>query len=248
MYYHLILLYITLFYQLYLLINWHMPGNTPLYDPQLLFWLGIWFTAYGCFSGLALMILSLDRIFTLMRSMIKYTKRAQNMLILLGVGVIILSYVASFLAYLLELPIDLETTVFCEHNSCVTVKYKNRPQIMAKLIICMLNLFCSALFFYLLKKSPHCKVNDRIVKVTILLDIFLEIVPAYINVILNYVFEEPAANLLGQYPPRLCILNAAICALFYSVTLLTREKQCVILGRSMTEIAEIIPKAKYSTM
>ncbi|KAI1693243.1 hypothetical protein Ddc_23015 [Ditylenchus destructor] len=116
-----------------------------------------------------------------------------------------------------------ELSIPCETTMCVVLKSKNRLQLLMKLSIGTVNLFSSILLFYLLKKA-RTKLSDRVVKMTISLEICLNIVPGYFAYLFNIAVGEPSYNYFGNYVGVLLNMDAAICGVYYSVILLYRSQ------------------------
>ena len=109
LYTHLILTTLSIFYHFYLVVKWHPPNPDlpPMYDPQILFWLGMWPSNYLAVAPMVVLLLAIDRILSL-KCHVMYNKFAQNLFISTGVILIISATCASVYSYLLELPLETE--------------------------------------------------------------------------------------------------------------------------------------------
>ncbi|KAI1731260.1 hypothetical protein Ddc_00064 [Ditylenchus destructor] len=202
LYTHLILTTLSIFYHLYLVVKWHPPNPElpPMYDPQILFWLGMWPSNYLAVAPLVVLLLAVDRILSL-KCHARYTKFAQTLFISTGVILIISVTCASVGSYLLELPLETEKVLRCEHFSCVVVRLKNRPQLLTKVVLATANTICSFFFFYVVRQSARGN-SSRVIAT-----------------------GEVSATYLGQYAIMLCTADAAICAIFYSLVMLRKRKR-----------------------
>ncbi|KAI1718293.1 hypothetical protein DdX_06714 [Ditylenchus destructor] len=192
LYTHLILTSLSIFYHIYLVVKWHAPDPElpPMYDPQILFWLGMWPSNYLAVAPLVVLLLAVDRILSL-KCHARYTKFAQNLFISTGVILIISATCASVCSYLLELPLETEKVLRCEHFSCVVVRLKNRPQLLTKVVLATANTICSFFFFYVVRQSTRGNssrvIKDRVIKNTIMLEIFFDVIPGYFAYFFNLV-------------------------------------------------------------
>ncbi|KAI1709806.1 hypothetical protein DdX_11202 [Ditylenchus destructor] len=194
---HFILSTLSLTRKFYAIFLWRPPNpNYPvgIYDPELLFWLGIPENAYLAVAPFGVLLLTVDRILTLGMPLF-YTKAVQKVVILLGICGIVLGCSAVILELLMELPLDLQKSTPCETTMCVVLKSKNRLQLLMKLTIGTLNLFSSILLFYLLKKART-----------------------------KLAVGVPSYNYFGNYIGVLLNMDAAICGMYYSVILLYRDQ------------------------
>uniref|UniRef100_A0A915CVS0 G-protein coupled receptors family 1 profile domain-containing protein n=1 Tax=Ditylenchus dipsaci TaxID=166011 RepID=A0A915CVS0_9BILA len=194
------------------------PSGPTMYEPYLLFWMGMFAVNYMVACPLNVLLLAVDRCLSL-KLTINYTRRFRKWVIWVGVAVILGVVMASTYVYLMDLPLDLTKVARCETFTCVLVKYRNLPQLFAKVVFATANVLFSAIFFYLLKKNVQSKVNDRVVKNTILLEIVFDVIPAYSAFCFNMIAGEPSANYVGQFAITACVLDAAFCAVFYSIAM-----------------------------
>ncbi|KAI1710233.1 hypothetical protein DdX_10914 [Ditylenchus destructor] len=109
----------------------------------------------------------------------------------------------------------------CEVFPCLIVKNRSFPQFIYKVVISVINLVSCTLFFYMLKHSGKAKIiKNRVVKNTILFELFFDVIPSIIGLVFNMIVGETPANFLGQYTAMLLCLDAACCSIFYSKVML----------------------------
>ncbi|KAI1731259.1 hypothetical protein Ddc_00063 [Ditylenchus destructor] len=109
---HIILSTLSLPYHIYLAVYWRTPwhvtntGNA-IFNPEMLYWLGIWSASYMAVAPAALFGLAIDRCLVLYLS-IRYSRAIKRIVISLGVLLIVVVYGFSYYVYLLELPLSQE--------------------------------------------------------------------------------------------------------------------------------------------
>ncbi|KAI1706795.1 hypothetical protein DdX_12787 [Ditylenchus destructor] len=201
LWYHAITSATSLPYNIYVVAKWHAPVsikgiNVPLYDPYWLFWTGIWPATYSSMNPVAVLILTLDRILVL--SCHEWYKiRVQKLAVTFGALIIVALGVACVSLFFLELPLDLGKAVYCESFPCINLKNSSLPQLGVKLTSGVMAVVCMLWFFYLIKKYPgNLKINDRVVKITIIFEILFDVMPAFSLIL----FDGDSS-----YAPRRCM-------------------------------------------
>ncbi|KAI1705939.1 hypothetical protein Ddc_15544 [Ditylenchus destructor] len=227
LWFHLIMLIISLPYHTYFLLEWY-PINPTIQNPYLAYVLGIWPNNYMCLTAVAVLLLALDRYLTL-RLSIHYSKAVQRAVIGTGVAVIAIIFVGSTIVFLLEFPLDLVKVAQCEMFPCMVRKYRFFTQSAVKISFSAANLLCSIFFFYQLQKSAIGAgrarlIKNRIVKYTIALEIIFDAGPALISFIFNLIVGATTSQYIGPYVLLFTTLDAAICSVLYSKTLLSRRR------------------------
>ncbi|KAI1701264.1 hypothetical protein Ddc_17695 [Ditylenchus destructor] len=179
----------------------------------------MWTTTYLAVAPLAILVLTVDRCLAI-KFHLHYSKSLQTKIVTFGAVIIILATIAFTLAALPELPLNMAKVSLCENVACVTIKIRNQPQLLSKTIFATVNVICSLFFFYTLRKAARgneSRIKNRAVKITILLEIFLNIIPGYFAYFFNVITGEVSSNYVGQISMLLCTADAAICATFYSL-------------------------------
>uniref|UniRef100_A0A915D9C2 Uncharacterized protein n=1 Tax=Ditylenchus dipsaci TaxID=166011 RepID=A0A915D9C2_9BILA len=116
----------------------------------------------------------------------RYNDRIKAWLVRTILLALFIAYLSSTFIYLMELPLDLKKE--CDIWACVVPKYRNLPQLFVKLFIGTMNIICSGFFFYLVRHSSST-VKNRTVKATVLSEIFLNVIPAFIGYFFNQVIK-----------------------------------------------------------
>ncbi|KAI1712925.1 hypothetical protein Ddc_12149 [Ditylenchus destructor] len=127
---------------------------------------------------------------------------------------------------LIEIPLDLEKIRSCWYTSCLLVEYKNLIPLDGKLILGILNIIASCLLFYALKSTSKQELKNRVVKVTMIMEIFLDVLPMFLNQLWFMISEISLGSYVGQLPTCLSMLNVAICSIYYSRILIRRQNTC----------------------
>ncbi|KAI1697420.1 hypothetical protein DdX_18503 [Ditylenchus destructor] len=116
----------------------------------------------------------------------------------------------------------------CQTLSCVLSKYKNIAMYM-KLLLGVLSIFAScflmrALSKYAGKSSNSEKVKNQVVKVTMLMELFLDVIPLILNQPFLLIAGNAASLRAGslQFVNFLIMLNVAMCSVYYSKLLIIR--------------------------
>uniref|UniRef100_A0A915DNK4 HRDC domain-containing protein n=1 Tax=Ditylenchus dipsaci TaxID=166011 RepID=A0A915DNK4_9BILA len=73
----------------------------------------------------------------------------------------------------------------CFTTACFLIKYQSMFQLAPKLAFGSLNAITSVYFFYLLHKEKALNIKNRVVKVTLLMEIAFTIIPAFISKVQN---------------------------------------------------------------
>ncbi|KAI1712790.1 hypothetical protein DdX_09417 [Ditylenchus destructor] len=210
-------------YHVYQIWRWRATHSEPLYDARFLYWSGIWGMNYMWITPLAVLLLTVDR--CLMLSLpLRYSRRVQSRVIWMGLGLVLLGTAANTWLLMLELPLDLEKTRNCETISCVLVNHALiMPQLRSRPVFATLNVTGSILFIYLLKRTIIIKLNDRVVRVTVIMELLFDAIPGIIFDIFNEIIGIVIANYAGGIGGTLVTVDGAICSALYSSILLTRK-------------------------
>ncbi|KAI1695540.1 hypothetical protein DdX_19529 [Ditylenchus destructor] len=228
-------------HHLYLVILWKpvKPGDEPLYDPNVLYWTGIFDATYLFAPSLPVFLLTVDRCIAL-KFPVKYNSRFARRTMPTVTTVLTISWCCAIaFGFLLELPLDIGKMKHCEASACVFLKYHAMPQICMKVLMAIMNVLCTAYFLYALYAFKSCDgtrklftIKNCIVIVTAGSEIILNVLPLMFNTIFLNVTGETSAYIFGNYGLMLSTLDAMICAIFYERIYLKRNihnnnaKQC----------------------
>ncbi|KAI1695348.1 hypothetical protein DdX_19624 [Ditylenchus destructor] len=197
-----------------------------MYDPQILYWLGIWSGTYMAVAPLAVLWLVVDRCISL-KFYGYYKNGRQTEFVLLGTVTMVALSLASTWMYLLELPLDMSKVTRCETMACTMRKSRSLHQLLCKDILATANILCSLLFFYFVRQNGQSNsakiIKNRVVRNTIIFAVVFDIIPGYFAYGFSLITGESSANYLGQYTVFLCTFDAALCAIFYSHVMLRRR-------------------------
>ena len=152
-------------YHCYVVFGWHPPDpDTPLlangahptvFSVDIMFWLGLWTQNYMATLPFAVFILTADRF--LIHLHLKYrpsgSKTSQAKFITCATAALVGIYCGSTMVNLMELPLNRPATTACENFSCLALKYRTRPQLLAKLAVGSANVVVGIAFLYRLHNS-----------------------------------------------------------------------------------------------
>ncbi|KAI1696658.1 hypothetical protein Ddc_20231 [Ditylenchus destructor] len=211
-------------YHTYVVVKWN-PANQENYDPYVLYWTGISVNIYYNLTSLSVLLLSLDRLLIL-RFFYQYKKKNMEkwfprvtILFLLGYSIFLT------VAY-----------VYCQPQSCVaSTRYTIVPNV--RILIIIINVLASAYFLWTFRSvSKKEKVNIRVVKMTIALEIALNAFP---DLIIKLLITAMKFDLYGNVGPIATVLttaNIAFSAAYTWFILVGRSKEAVISVVSNTQI------------
>ncbi|KAI1713408.1 cytochrome p450 domain-containing protein [Ditylenchus destructor] len=150
-----------------------------------------------------------------------------------------LSSVIIFLAFafiisLLELPLDLDKVKNCTSYPCVVIKFKGLHVYYSKIVIGTLNVIFGIGFFIALKRRNSKQIKNRIVTVTILAEIFFNVLPGYCSSLFNSISGDNIANYLGQFVGTFLTCDALFCSIIYSMIFLRRTGNTTAVSKIST--------------
>ncbi|KAI1696687.1 hypothetical protein Ddc_20219 [Ditylenchus destructor] len=224
LYTHLILSTASTPYHLYL-VGWWRPPNTtlsPLYDPVWLYWTGLLGFDYMFVARLPVLLLIVDRCLIFHFS-VRYNGKLRNIVSCAGIAAIVITFFAATWLVFLGYPTQADQS--CETLSCLLRKSVILPLLLTKSICAILNTTGCLYFMFLLKKTTQLRLRDRVVKFTIIIEVLLNVIPSFFFYILNLVTSGVIANYVGGLGGTLVTLDAALCAIFYSVILLKHRER-----------------------
>ncbi|KAI1708733.1 serpentine type 7TM GPCR chemoreceptor srbc domain-containing protein [Ditylenchus destructor] len=208
-------------------VLWWMPSIPAdgLYNPETLFWSGIFMSAYIYTAAIPVFFLTLDRCIAL-KLPVQYHNNVKfgvrKMLPVVTVIITVMYWVINFAAFFLELPLDMIKVKYCQSLFCTLLKYHGAFQQYMKIGIGLMNFLCTAYFLYameavkrLMGKNPITTKN-RIVLITTASELLLNIAPIIFAQVFITVTGDSAGNIIGQYATLLFTLDGVICSIFYT--------------------------------
>uniref|UniRef100_A0A915CTH2 G-protein coupled receptors family 1 profile domain-containing protein n=1 Tax=Ditylenchus dipsaci TaxID=166011 RepID=A0A915CTH2_9BILA len=134
--------------------------DTKLYNPHILFWLGMFAMSYASTLTVPVLFITLDRCFAI-KFPLQYNDRRRTWLFRSSCLIILFVYLSGLYFCLIELPLDLSKARFCESAACLLDKYKAKYHLQLKLWTSALNLVCACYFFFLLKKKQLSNIVSK---------------------------------------------------------------------------------------
>ncbi|KAH7703722.1 hypothetical protein AAVH_29103, partial [Aphelenchoides avenae] len=115
----------------------------------------------------------------------------------------------------------------CGIFTCLLLTYRALPQLSIKTSFSTANLVGSFVLIWLVKRNKQAtsNANNRAIRVTVLLEVCLCVIPGYCNILLVLVLPRgysPSA-FLGEYPAMLLAVDAMICSVYYTWLFLHRQ-------------------------
>ncbi|KAI1718280.1 DAF-16/FOXO Controlled, germline Tumor affecting [Ditylenchus destructor] len=213
---HLIFSCITIPYQGYMAIDWHVENA---YNPYMIFWLGLTMNVYMVVTPLQVLFLTLDRCLILMFA--EYYQERQKRLLFVVCLLCIFGFGAMvYVICLMELPLPLDKVKQCDSYPCLASKSKSLHVFYCKIIFGLLNVILGAVFFFALRKRNSKQIKNRIIKFTIMAEILFNVLPAWSSALFNNLFADNIANYLGQYVGMCATCDAVMCSIVYSAIFL----------------------------
>ncbi|KAI1697876.1 hypothetical protein DdX_18241 [Ditylenchus destructor] len=210
-----------------------IPTGEPLYDPYTLYLMGIFMATYFYTPAIPVFFLTLDRCIAL-KFPIHYTKSdfMKRKLPALVITCTFIFTVAILISLLAELPLDIDKVAYCEFFECVTVKYNGIYGKYMKLSVVILNILCTAYFFYALwtfrvfsGERNIFTVKNRVVIVAAASELILNVCPTVFTTVYTNIEQESPSRILGNYTIPLLTLDAVICSVFYVKIYLRKNYQ-----------------------
>uniref|UniRef100_A0A914MWG2 Uncharacterized protein n=1 Tax=Meloidogyne incognita TaxID=6306 RepID=A0A914MWG2_MELIC len=97
-------------------------------------------------------------------------------------------------------------------------RLKNYPVLFVKTCFGFANVFCCILFLYLLEKvggEAKKKLDNRIIKITVIIEIFLNVIPGEGNIVYKLITGTTPSIYTGELALLGVSLETAICGIFY---------------------------------
>ncbi|KAI1699993.1 hypothetical protein DdX_16977 [Ditylenchus destructor] len=234
---HIIGSILTIPHHLYLVLWWKQATpsastDEPLYDPNVLYWTGMFLGVYMYAPPVPVFFLTLERCIALKFPVLYNSKFMRKKMPVLTFNVTITWCLATILLFLRELPIDMATVKYCESATCLLTKYHGAPQQYMKFSISALNILCTAYFYYALRTFNTFNgtrkvftIKNRIVILTTISEVLLIILPMIFAQVFINVTGQSSANILGNYGMLLFTLDAVICSIYYEKTFMCKHSQ-----------------------
>ncbi|KAI1702243.1 hypothetical protein DdX_15580 [Ditylenchus destructor] len=219
---HIICATIDIPYVVYLVANW--KPMDAVYDPYILYWIGLGDIIYFHLSSASVVMLSLDRLLYA-----KFPLHYANLIrpcmpYIMILAMLSYALIAVFL-HLIELPLDLEKVEHCQLFSCLYMKYRAIPQLYMRSAMGAVNVILGTYLLHLLRKCDVAKnIKNRLVIVTMLLDVALNVLPSVFASVFAKITGIASSNYFGQLTALLTVLSVAICAIYYSAVLVKWRK------------------------
>ncbi|KAI1701478.1 DAF-16/FOXO Controlled, germline Tumor affecting [Ditylenchus destructor] len=222
---------ITIPIQAYMAIMWRPDRNE--YNPYLIFWIGFWLNGYMVSNPLQVFFLTLDRCLILTFAE-TYNDHRRRIIFIVSCSSVIIFLAFAFIISLLELPLDLDKVKNCTSYPCVVIKFKGLHVYYSKIVIGTLNVIFGVGFFIALKRRNSKQIKNRIVTVTILAEIFFNVLPGYCSSLFNSISGDNIANYLGQFVGMFLTCDALFCSIIYSRIFLRRADNTTPVSKIST--------------
>nr|CAD2171890.1 unnamed protein product [Meloidogyne enterolobii] len=131
-------------------------------------------------------------------------------------------------------------------------RLKNYPVLFVKTCFGFANVFCCILFLYLLEKvggEAKKKLDNRIIKITVIIEIFLNVIPGEGNIVYKLITGTTPSIYTGELALLGVSLETAICGIFYwrkfkdnqttTVSIISTQKD-LIKVRKLNSLAKIM--------
>ncbi|KAI1700391.1 hypothetical protein DdX_16726 [Ditylenchus destructor] len=222
-------------YHTYVVVKWN-PANRENYDPYVLYWTAISVRIYYNLTSFSVLLLSLDRLLALRFFHHHKYKNLEKWFLRVTV-IFLLGYSIYPIAdYLMVLPLEKEKLRYCQSESCVAASSRTSFVPFLRLVTVVINLLISAYFLWTFRKvGKKERVNIRVVKMAIVLEIAFNAIPTVmVMVLLRLKFE--VFNNAGPILTVLITANIAFSAAYTWFILVRRSKDAMISVVSTTQI------------
>ncbi|KAI1703766.1 hypothetical protein DdX_14705 [Ditylenchus destructor] len=230
---HICFTSIILPYHLYIIIKWIPQSN---YNPNVLFWTGIWACLYFLLSSASVFILTLERCLAIIFPL-QYKPVIRKFYTPLSVLFLAVLLIVFITLSLLELPLDVIKVRNCQTFTCIVSKRMNELIAIVKFTFGALNII--QMIYFLNKAQNLHQQSDRLIKITLILEIAFNTVPIIFYYFITMVTGVSPANYTGHVVALLFALNVAICSVFYSKTFV-RKSGKYLFSRSVASAANTL--------
>ncbi|KAI1699020.1 hypothetical protein DdX_17583 [Ditylenchus destructor] len=190
-------------------------GEAFNYNPDILLWMNVILTNYLQSTAVSAFFLVIDRCIAI-KAPLSYSLWSSRLCSVLILVVMVIFCLITITYTLLEFPLDYDSVHNCESSQCVAIKYKNTGTNFLKCVVGLMTLLTGIYFLHILRNVNQDKLNNRIVKVTMITEAFLDTLPIYICYGFTVITGLPSTNYAGQVATALCSVNVMICSLIYS--------------------------------
>ncbi|KAI1713190.1 hypothetical protein DdX_09263 [Ditylenchus destructor] len=241
---HIICAIVDVPYHAYVVWKWDLVKQAN-YDPYVLYWTGISVNVYYNITSLSVLLLSLDRLLAL-KFPYRYKARIEAWLPSVSIITIIGYLIVPVILYLMALPLELEKVKFCQSQTCTLTRSKSSITMYLRISTILANLGISGYLLWVLRTVGNKdKLNNRVVKMTIALDILLNAFPSAVAQTGVSAFNFYFVNHVGPMQSVLITANVALCATYtWFILLKTRG---TTTQESTIIVAQIKPR-KVVTM
>ncbi|KAI1717574.1 serpentine type 7TM GPCR chemoreceptor srbc domain-containing protein [Ditylenchus destructor] len=202
-------------YHLYILMWFKFKGEAFNYNPYILLWSNIILTNYLQSTAVSAFFLVTDRCIAI-KAPLSYSIWISRLCSVLILAVMSIFCLITVVYTLLEFPIDYELVHNCETSQCVAVKYNSSATNLIKSVVGLMTLLTGIYFLSILRNFNQDKLNNRIVKVTMIMEAFLDTLPMIFISGFTLITGLPSTNYTGQVVTALCSVNVMICSIIYS--------------------------------
>ncbi|KAI1717417.1 hypothetical protein DdX_07164 [Ditylenchus destructor] len=226
--FHILCAVMVIPYHSYMFINWIYVqlGIQTGYNPYMLLLSGIPTGIYYGLSSASAFFLTLDRCFVLSFP-IRYrgiVRRRFTQLSVAFLGVLSLIIVACLI---MEIPygtIHSGKALSCATFICVGANFSKVPAYI-KFVFIAFNIMLMCFFLYTLRGNFSDKLNNRVVKITMILELALNALPIVGSTAFIMVTKLSFGNYYGELNGLLSALNVLCCAIFYTRTLIRQSNE-----------------------
>uniref|UniRef100_A0A915DNS3 G-protein coupled receptors family 1 profile domain-containing protein n=1 Tax=Ditylenchus dipsaci TaxID=166011 RepID=A0A915DNS3_9BILA len=184
-----------------------------------MFWTGIFVVIYSPVTAISVLFLTIDRLMSLR----VFKRSVKTFLFILSLVLVLGACVFCIVTIFLELPLDVAKVGHCISGICLLSKNKNVLPLILKLIVESTTFVCSLIFFYTMRKHQSKNIKNRVVKATLVAEIFLNIIPTFCASCFAMITGQTAANYVGQIVLFLGLIDAACCSVIYSKIFLVKS-------------------------
>ncbi|KAI1702283.1 hypothetical protein DdX_15549 [Ditylenchus destructor] len=214
-------------YHTYVVVKWN-PANQENYDPYVLYWTGISVSVYYNLTSLSVLLLSLDRLLTLLSFHHHKNKNLKKWFLRVTVIFLLGFSIYPIVDYLMMLPLDKDKLRYCQSQSCVASSLNSFVPNL-RLLILVINLLISGSFLWTFRSvSKKQTVNIRVVKMAIVLEIAFNALPSLAVTVSKKVTQIDLYGIVGPILTVIITANIAFSAAYTWFILVKRTKDAVI--------------------
>ncbi|KAI1707142.1 hypothetical protein Ddc_14976 [Ditylenchus destructor] len=168
-------------------------------------WWSYWASTYMLVAPVAIFFLTLDR-FLALRMGVRYNNKIKTVISRLDVFILTALFAFTFVNVILDHPDYFPAPPII--NRIMDAMHHS-----LKISFGIVNLVMSCVFFYQIRQTKLTFLKDRIVKISIICDLFFEVIPALSSL---YTHISSTYTEIGNHLLLLTSLNAAICSVYYT--------------------------------